>query len=81
MTETPHHLEQLAATGAWDGPSYRYRGAEIRCLPGGHVCGLVMAGHPLNGVTFGVPGTITHLVDAWLDDGRLPLHLRPSERK
>lgn len=28
MSDAPHQLEQLAATGAWDGPRYRYRGAE-----------------------------------------------------
>jgi hypothetical protein len=81
MTDTLHQLEQLAAAGAWDGPSSRYRGAEIPCLPSGHVCGLKMPGHPLNGVTFGVPGTITPLVDAWLDEGQLPRHLRQNERK
>ena len=49
---------------------------------GGQVlCGLKMPGHPLNGVTFGVPGTITPLVDIWLDEGRLPRHLRQNERK
>lgn len=34
-----------------------------------------MAGHPLNGVTFGVTGTITPLFDAWLDEGQLPRRL------
>src|SRR4051794_28885540 len=48
---SPHLLEQLATVGPWSGPSYRYRGGEIHCLPGGHVCGLVMRDHPLNGVT------------------------------
>jgi hypothetical protein len=43
---------------------------------GGHVCGLFMADHPLNGQNFGVVGTITSLVDVWLDEGRLPEHLR-----
>jgi hypothetical protein len=47
----------------WGGPVFRYRGAEIRCLKGGHVCGLLMPHHPLNGSTFGVPGTVTKLVD------------------
>ena len=59
----------------------RHWGANLPCLPGGHACGLVMAGHPLNGVTFGVPGTITPLVDTWLDEGQLPAHLRSNERK
>jgi hypothetical protein len=79
MPDTPPHpLEQLAAIGPWGSPSYRYRGAEIHCCPGGHVCGLVLQDHPLNGVTFGVVGTITPLVDAWLDEGRLPRYLRQN---
>lgn len=78
MSDAPHPLEQLAAAGPWDGPSYRFRSAEIHCCPGGHVCGLVLAGHPLNGATFGVPGTITPLLDSWLDEGQLPRQLRTS---
>ena len=72
----PHPLEQLAATGIWGGPSYRYRGAEIRCMPGGHICALFLPDHPLHGSTLGVPGTITHLVDLWLEERRLPAHYR-----
>jgi hypothetical protein len=53
-----HLLDQLAAKGPWGGPSYRYRGAEIHCLPGGHVCGLTMRDHPLDGTTFSVVGPI-----------------------
>jgi hypothetical protein len=75
-----HPLEQLAATGPWDGPSYRYRGAEIHCCPGGHVCGLMMRDHPLNGATFGVVGTVTPLVDLWVDEGRLPHYIRQKPR-
>ena len=71
-----HALLETAAKGAWGGPSYSYRGAEIRCLPGGHVCGLLMDGHPLDGLTFGVVGTITPLIDSWLDHGRLPAYMR-----
>ena len=67
-----HPLQQLAAVDPWSGPSYSYRGAEIRCLPGTHICGLLMLGHPLHGGTFGVVGTITPLVDLWLDEKRLP---------
>jgi hypothetical protein len=76
MSDPSDPLEQLAATGPWDGPFYRYRGAEIHCCPGGHVCDLVLQDHPLNGVTFGVVGTITSLVDVSLDERRLPRHLR-----
>ncbi len=32
-------------------------------LKGGHVRALLMEGHPLDGHTFGAPGTITHLAD------------------
>jgi hypothetical protein len=35
-----------------------------------------MPDHPLDGTTFGVPGTITPLVDAWVENGRLPGHMR-----
>ena len=73
---SPHPLEQLAATSPWGGSSYRYRGAEIHCCPGGLVCGLVLRDYPLNDATFGVADTMTPLVDAWLDEGRLPRHIR-----
>ena len=78
MTDTPPRpdLELVTAEGPWGGPVYRHRGAEIRCLKGGHVCGLVMPGHPLDGHTFGVPGTITPLVDLWIREQRLPDHMR-----
>ena len=75
----PHPVQQLAATAPWDGPSYRYCGAELHCLPGGHVCGLTMPDHPLNGATFGVPGTITPIVDLWLDEG-VPALARAGRR-
>ncbi len=71
-----HALLETAAKGPWGGPVFSYRGAEIRCLPGGLVCGLLMESHPLHGWTFGVPGTITPLVDRWLDHGRLPAYMR-----
>jgi hypothetical protein len=76
----PHLLEQRSAAGPWDGPSYRDRGADIHCLPGGHVCGLTMPNHPINGATFGVPGTITPIVDLWVDEQRLPQHIRQQAR-
>ena len=81
MSASSHPLEQLAATGPWGSPSYRYRGAEIHRCSGGHVCGLVMRDHPLNGATFGVLGTITPLVDLRLDEGRLPRYIDISERR
>ena len=72
---------ETAAEGPWRGPVYSYRGAEIRCNKGGHVCALLMPGHPLDGATFGVPGTVTPLVDVWLDEGRLPSSLSELTRK
>lgn len=75
-----HQLEQLTAEGPWGGPSYRYRDAEIRCLKGGHVCGLFLEGHPLHGKSFGVVGSVTPLVDLWLDEGRLPDYMRAVPR-
>ncbi len=65
-----------AAQGPWGGPVYSYRGAEIRCAKGGHVCGLFMPDHPLDGMTFGVAGTITPLVDLWIAERRLPDYMR-----
>ncbi len=67
---------ETAAKGPWGGPVYSYRGAVIRCAPGSNVCGLEMEGHPLHGWTFGVPGTITPLVDLWIAEGRLPDYMR-----
>ncbi len=69
-------LEQMAPVGPHGGPSYRYRGARIECGPGGHVCVLFMDGHPLDGVSFGVVGTITPLVDLWVEERRLPAYRR-----
>jgi hypothetical protein len=75
--DTAHHaLEETAATGSLEGPSYVYRGAVIDCMKGGHVCRLSMPAHPLHGQSFGVAGTITPLVDLWLDEGRLPSYMR-----
>ncbi len=48
----------------------------VQCAKGGHVCALFMEGHPLDGHSFGVPGTITPLVDLWIKEGRLPDHMR-----
>ena len=67
--------EQTAAVGLFGGPSYAYRGAVIHCQPGGYVCILQMPDHPLHGRGFGVAGTITSLVDLWLDDRRLPRYM------
>ncbi|MBR0663985.1 hypothetical protein GXW71_06400 [Roseomonas hellenica] len=65
-------LLRTAEVGEWGGPNYEYRGAKIRCNPGGHVCAFVLEGHPLSAkATHGVPGTITPIIDAWLDEGRL----------
>jgi hypothetical protein len=52
MTDSPEP-DLVAAEGPWGGPVYTYRGAEIRCAKGGHVCALFMEGHPLHGQTFG----------------------------
>ena len=55
-------------------PGLSYRGAEIRCAKGGQVCGLFMEGHPLHGRSFGAVGTVTPLVDLWVDIRGLPEH-------
>lgn len=51
MTDAPTRSEPelVAAEGLWGGSVYHYRGAEIRCLKGGHVCALLIEGHPLKG--------------------------------
>ncbi len=41
-----------------------------------HVCILLMPAHPLHGCTFGVVGTITPLVDLWVEERRLPDYMR-----
>ncbi|WP_043367484.1 hypothetical protein [Belnapia sp. F-4-1] len=69
-------LVETAAEGPLGGPSYSYRGAVIECQKGGHVCRLVMLEHPLHGHSFGVAGTITPLVDLWVDERRLPRYMR-----
>jgi hypothetical protein len=72
----PPSLRETASTGPWRGPVFGYRGAEIRCNKGGHVCTLLMEDHPLHGMTFGVPGTVTPLIDLWVDKHRLPGYMR-----
>ncbi|WP_090665272.1 hypothetical protein [Belnapia rosea] len=69
-------LEQTAADGPLSGPSYAYRGATIDCHKGGHVCRLMMPDHPLHGRGFGSVGTITPLVDLWVDERQLPKYMR-----
>ena len=80
MADTPARPEPdlVAAQGPWGGPVYRHRGAEIRCNKGGHVCGLYMEGHPLDGWSFGVVGTVTPLVDLWVEERRLPAYYRAA---
>jgi hypothetical protein len=68
--------EETAQRGPWGGSTYAYRGARIECLPGNHVCGLFMAEHPLSGSSFGAPGTITPLVDLWIEKQQLPGYMR-----
>ena len=68
--------ELVTAEGPWGGPVYRHRGAEITCTKGGHVCELRMPGHPLDGWSFGVVGTVTPLVDLWVEERRLPAYFR-----
>jgi len=71
-----HHLKVAADEGFLGGPSYRYRCATIDCQKGGRVCRLTLDGHPLVSQTFGVAGTITPLVNLWLEEGRLPKSMR-----
>jgi hypothetical protein len=79
--DRPHHpLTETALEGPFGGPTYSYRSAVIDCLKGGHVCRLTLDGHPLTGTTFGVAGTITPLVDLWLEEGRLPSYMRPMPK-
>ena len=77
MTEASTRPEPglVTAEGPWGGPTYSYRGAEIRCAKSGHACGLFMEGHPFHGATFGAVGTVTLLVDLWIE-GRLLPHMR-----
>jgi hypothetical protein len=78
MTDTPERPEPklTAEAGPRGGPVYRYRGAEIRCDKGGQVCRLFMEGPPLHGHRFGSVGTVTPLVDLWVDIRGLPDYLR-----
>ncbi len=72
--------EQTDAKGPWGGPTYSFRGTRIECCPGGYVCGLFLKGHPLHGMSFGVVGTVTPLVDLWLGERRLPSYMRAVKR-
>jgi hypothetical protein len=77
LPEQPELVEQVGPAG---GPTYRYRGASIRCQPGGHVCRLLMASHPLDGIFFGVVGTITPLIDLWEDHRKLPNYMKVARK-
>ena len=68
--------EQIASPGPLGGPSHGYRGAVIDCQKGGHVCVLKMPDHPLHGCGFGALGTITPLVNLWLNERRLSRYTR-----
>ena len=68
--------ERTAAEGPWGGPSFGDRGATIHCAKGGHVCGLRLDGHPLDGRSFGALGTVTPPVDLWVEERRLPACMR-----
>ena len=78
MAEAPTRPqpELITAEGPSGGPVYRYRGAEIRCAQGDHVCALLMEGHPFHGATFGTVGTVTLLVDLWIEGRLLPSYMR-----
>jgi hypothetical protein len=81
MTQKSDRPEQpspteTAAVGPWGGPVYSYRNAEIRCNRRGQVCALLMPGHPLHGSFFGAVGTITPLIDLWVEERRLPGYMR-----
>jgi hypothetical protein len=79
--DKPHYpLVETAFDGPLGGPSYAYQSAVIDCMKGGHVCRLSMNEHPLSGMSFGVAGTITPLVDLWLEEGRLPDYMRTSPK-
>lgn len=74
-----HSLDVVAQVGPWGGCTMRYRGGRIECLRGDQVCGLFMDGHSLSGKgIFGVPGTITPLIDSCLDTGQLPAYRQPK---
>jgi hypothetical protein len=49
-----HELKIVKAEGPWGGSTYSYRGVRIECGKGDHVCSLFMAGHPMDGLNFGV---------------------------
>ena len=72
---TSPDLELVTEAGPWGGPVFRYRGAEIRCAKGSHVCTLFMEGHPFHGATFGAVGTVRLLVDLWIKGRLLPGHM------
>ncbi len=40
------------------------------------MCALLMPDHPLHGGTFGAVGTITPLIDLWVEEKRLPSYMR-----
>lgn len=69
-------LAETAAEGRLGGPSSAYRDAVVDRLKGSHVCRLVMPEHLLHDHSFGAVGTITPLVDLWLNEGRLRRYMR-----
>ncbi len=82
MTDTPARPvpELTVAEGPSGGPVYRYRGALIQCAKGGHACVLLMEGHPFHGASFGAVGTVTLLVDLWIEGRLLPAYMRAGPK-
>jgi len=39
-----------------------------------------MPGHPLHGSSFGAVGTITPLIDLWVEEWRLPGYMRAAPK-
>ena len=44
------------------------------------MCGLAMEGHPLHGWTLGVVGTVTPLVELWVDERRPRAYMKAVPR-
>jgi hypothetical protein len=63
-----------------NGLSYRYRGALIDCMKGGHICRLTLDRHPFIGMAFGTAGMITPLINLWSYEGWLPDYMSASPK-
>jgi len=63
---------RVTETGEWEGPTYAYRGAVIWTNAASTKWQVWIDGHPLRGLSLRDLARAVAMIDAWVEDGRLP---------